>query len=127
MMFRIGQKVERVGGKDKPEDLGRTPPLHVTVTVSNVYTAANGISMIEIAEFPFPDSDRNYAGFCANYFRPVVEKSTDAGMAILKEILERETVKDRAPVASYQRDIHTANLLSQLEIYRASRDAMKNR
>lgn len=32
--------------------------------------------------------------FHVTYFRPLVEKSTDTGMAILREILDRETISD---------------------------------
>lgn len=56
-------------------------------------------------------------GFSSHRFRPVVEKSTDTGMAILKEILERETVRDPVPT-SYQ---------TQLAAYRKLATDMKNR
>jgi hypothetical protein len=36
--------------------------------------------------------------FAALRFRPLVEKSTDAGMAILRDILDRETIKDDKPI-----------------------------
>lgn len=40
----------------------------------------------------------NDTPFDAGRFRPLVEKKTETGMAVLQEILERETINDDVPV-----------------------------
>ncbi len=75
-MFRVGQKVVRVSGKTKFADV-KLPPLGVPCTVINVFTPANGLLTIELAEYPRPETAEAYAGFVAKHFRPVVERKTD--------------------------------------------------
>lgn len=102
MAFRVGQKVVRVGGRTDHTPFG--PPLGVPCTISNIYVDGDFEEMIEIAEYPSPDGEISrqtgqplQAGFRAKFFRPVIERKTDAGMAILREILERESHQDRVP------------------------------
>jgi len=107
-MFHVGQKVVCVNDQNwRIPGTGRHP------IKGSIYTIAavdkDGVALEEIGPrgcwaVPCP--------YLASRFRPVVEKSTDTGMAVLKEILERETVKDPAPV----------NLL---EDYRRLAEAMK--
>lgn len=110
MAFRVGQKVVCV-------DVGRRHLPNQTV--------ANWLSLDVIYEIrwigpcPYPGWDDGIPcvrlvgidrgecdgrpewydfPFCTTRFRPVIEKSTDVGMAIFREILDRETVKDGKPV-----------------------------
>lgn len=102
MAFRVGQKVVCVDGTPDYYD----PEPSINPVTNGIYTVANvyvvdGDTMLELIEVPHPESDEFYAGFAVEFFRPVVEKSTDTGMAILREILDRETIKDRAPVRQH--------------------------
>jgi len=78
-MFRVGQKVVRVSGERHPSEYSYVnyPPLNAPVTVANFYVAENGVDMVEIIEFPCPETDERYAGFRARHFRPVVDRPTD--------------------------------------------------
>ena len=116
-MFRIGQKVVCVDVSPFKFD-GTLPPLRKGA----VYTVTGHVQgiLITLAEQPGVRTDGVMdpkTGFLPMRFRPVQEKSTDAGMAILKEILDRETVKEPAPT-SYQ---------LQLSSYRNLPDILKNR
>lgn len=105
MMFRIGQKVvcvRRVGERHK---LTAWPEIEGIYTIravrTNVIRPAHGVALLlsEIKNPIDPAWDLE-PGFYSNLFRPIVEKSTDTGMAILKEILERETVRDPVQATS---------------------------
>ena len=93
-MFRIGQKVVCVF---KP--IRNAKYMERTPDVGGVYTVRammdGGIRVHEISNPAHRYIDGTYeCYFVVGAFRPAVEKSTDTGMAILKEILERETVRD---------------------------------
>lgn len=101
-MFRIGQKVVCVDDSPFPQNDEPVPlVLNRIYTVSFVRERPGFMSSAELglAEQPGfgPDGPSSDKGFRSSRFRPVVEKKTDAGMAILQEILRRETVDDRAP------------------------------
>lgn len=93
-MFRIGQKVVCVDDECAP---GRAWVRWGPPKLGAVYTvAATGLNSI------------NGAGTCiaveeikgqyrASRFRPVTERKTETGMAILREILDRESHQDRVP------------------------------
>ena len=108
-MFHIGQKVVCVNDHYTPGSWDRGRPnlarAGVVYTVRTVcmWPYANApmlaITLHEVIN-PVLLWDTGHTleyAFAAHRFRPVVEKKTDAGMAILKEILERETINDRAP------------------------------
>lgn len=99
MAFRVGQKVMCVDDKSR---LGR-PHLEADgitrIIFGNVYkvsgsTTRDGFAAVHLVGIKRPYGQAYYA----DRFRPVAEKSTDTGMAVLREILDRETVKDREPV-----------------------------
>ena len=110
-MFRIGQKVVCVNAANR--HAGKiirgyrvTADLN-GLTEGAVYTVrgfgtawTDGSSTILLGELHRPPFLGVEQGYVVSRFRPVVEKSTDAGMAILKEILERETIKDAVPVGN---------------------------
>ena len=61
-----------------------------------------GVLLVELVN---PEMSWRWSGmteqmFPAHIFRPLVSKSTDTGMAILREILDRETVKEPERVVS---------------------------
>jgi hypothetical protein len=103
MMFNIGQKVVCVF--HMPPSQRREWAIYAErgeiYTVREIYTTSRGkvnLLLREIINEPRMSEDGFMEwGFKADAFRPIVEKKTDAGMAILKEILERETISDRAP------------------------------
>jgi hypothetical protein len=85
MGFHVGQKVERIGGVAEHPN---PPPFHTPLTVSwvgVVYWRGRAYEGIDLQEFP-----SSTAGYCAAYFRPVVERKTD--ISVFTKILERESV-----------------------------------
>lgn len=98
-MFRIGQKVvcvddTRLAGCD-----GTGPDVNRWISAGQIYTIRKTtfrksplvwLQGVNRACVNFYDS-----GFHASRFRPVVEKKTD--ISVFTEILNRETVDDRAP------------------------------
>lgn len=63
-------------------------------TVANVY-GYRDLVMLELVELPAPFEHGWLPGFNSLCFRPVVERKTDTGFAILEEIRKRES--DGAP------------------------------
>lgn len=96
-MFRIGQKVVCVDIKGL-----KTPPWNV-LCVNKIYTIARvgGVPWHDkplVDLFETPKSNNAWPVYYMHRFRPLIERKTDAGMAILKKILDRETVGDRTHV-----------------------------
>lgn len=91
MTFRIGQKVARVSGRNSTEYVA--PPLNEPVTVANIYIDPDGELMLEIAEFPVPETATNRAGFRSKFFRPIVERKTS--IAIFTEMLTPSPARSR--------------------------------
>lgn len=107
MNFRIGQKVVCVKrGQWSVVLYGETVPEFgkiYTVRGFDPYLDAGGSAGIFLEEIVNPPHQyRNAYGeasFCVTKFRPVIERKTEVGMAILREILDRETVGDPAHVS----------------------------
>jgi hypothetical protein len=109
MAFRVGQKVVCVDDVECSWfDFGEdTRPNHpkkggvYTVRWSGPFTfdvgVRAGVYLVEIEnpKFLWDVGEFCEAAFGADRFRPVVEQSTNAGMAILREILDRETTHER--------------------------------
>lgn len=94
MAFRIGQKVVCVDASPCP--FWGALPLKNNQIYTVVHAEAYGsIQAIELAEVNSPHDTNQYR---ACRFRPVVEQSTDTGMAVLREILDRQTIKECKPV-----------------------------
>ena len=89
MTFRTGQKVACVSTSNGI-DLPGEPAVGDTATISNVYVAADGTLMLELVEWPSPETERVYAGWDAKYFRPIVERKTD--ISIFKKMLKPQGV-----------------------------------
>lgn len=98
-MFRIGQRVVCV------DDGTPFPTVSSPLTKGNVYTVratddrphSKG-QAIALAEIRVEASAPLLTGFFySSRFRPVIERKTDTGMAILREILDRESHQDKAP------------------------------
>lgn len=102
-MFWIGQKVVCVD--DSPSDDPRCGPggdwvpnypkrgqIYTVRGISNTGSIVLDEIMNPIREFLGGDAEAHWK---PHRFRPLVEKSTDTGMAILREILDRETVTDK--------------------------------
>lgn len=82
MAFRIGQKVVCINNSNGFCEKSVVCPL----IVGGVY------SVVEInSESLWCDGDKNHAWHHTR-FRPLIEKSTDTGFAILEEIRRRETI-----------------------------------
>lgn len=112
MNFRVGQKVVCVNDNNGP-GVGSICRGHRVVSMTCklengvIYTVRSlgtcwqdgspGIRLHEIAR-PIASITGEELCFFAHRFRPVIEKSTDTGMAVLREILDRETVKDATPI-----------------------------
>ena len=87
MNFRVGQKGVCVDAS--PTYVGHPVPLTLGAiyTIETVVFACGlqGVSLREVKSF----ADRHHrAEFLASRFRPLVERKTDTGMAILKSILD---------------------------------------
>lgn len=101
MMFRIGQKVVciQLSGDDRDKRIQKGDVVTIRdLMVCNVEKRL----VLRFKEFVLPIACpiQGEYGWDARFFRPAVEKSTDAGMAILKGILERETVRDPVQATS---------------------------
>lgn len=107
MAFRVGQKVVCVnvtghfGTWHPVGDLGALT-LNAIYTVKSVgiYRECPTVWLEEIVR-EIRMVDFGEPGYSILRFRPLIEKSTDAGMAILREILDRET--DKPPVKAQPR------------------------
>lgn len=112
MTFRIGQKVVCVDGKFIDPRWYRSD---IRPCTGQVYTVRGFASeeylkasddqaspKIYLEEIVNPEVKWGFGlaelAFPMCRFRPVIENSTDTGMAVLREILDRETIKDGKPV-----------------------------
>lgn len=101
MAFYVGQKVVCVD--DSPARSGslRRVILNAIYTVDGIDPETKtGIYLLEIPNDPIPPGVawKFPIGWSRDRFRPLTEKKTDTGMAMLREILDRETVNDKPPV-----------------------------
>jgi hypothetical protein len=110
-MFRIGQKVVCVGTKGTPNiDWDAwcaywkvvRPTRGLTYTVRDTRIGRDGRQHLHLVEIVNPiaefiDAPPQEKWFWAEAFRPAVENSTTAGMAVFREILDRESFKERVP------------------------------
>ena len=109
MNFHVGQKVVciRSGWTNLRE--GETAPEKGQVlTIRGIGLFPEGAALL-FEEIHNPTcalykANPKEAFFIATKFRPVVERKTETGMAILREILDRETHQDKPPV---KRTVHS--------------------
>lgn len=100
-MFQIGQKVECIADKSWKAPYGETVPRKGSIyTVREIREFPNGLG-IRLREI-VNDVRRYREGtfepyFVARLFRPVTERKTDTGFAILEEIRKRESVPADEP------------------------------
>lgn len=92
MSFRIGQKVVCVDARPCPS-WGNLPlrggEIYTVVRACQYDDPFDGsIATLELAEVLSPHPSNLYR---ASRFRPVVERKTDTGFAVLEEIRKRET------------------------------------
>ena len=100
MSFHVGQKVVCVD--DCHLGYGRRVPDLDWIVKGEIYTVSctpflNGWGnfAIHLTERP---NKRAKTGFHISRFRPVIERKTETGMAILREIIDRESHQDKPPV-----------------------------
>ena len=108
MAFHVGQKVVCIVEKEGNMPVGVVEPGKGDIaTVARIYffdDAEFGPSeVLVLHEYPSPPCDKYGDGWLSRYFRPIIESSTDTGMAILREILDRET--DKPPVKAKPRKV----------------------
>lgn len=98
--FRIGQKVVCVddAGWANYANSKNRPYRGCTYTVASIDGEYIGLEEV----FPWQDG-RDSSSYLASRFRPVVERKTETGMAILREILDRESHHDRAPALNHDK------------------------
>lgn len=112
-MFRIGQKVVTVSRPDLYDPsaprITKRFPGGVVVTIRDIDFRGVERGIHPAATIRLEEAVHDVMntilgtwepGYDIRCFRPIVEKKTDAGMAILQEILRRETVDDRAPAVA---------------------------
>lgn len=89
MNFRVGQKVVCVSDDWEEEYPGTLVRKGDILTISRMLLCDEGKTvLLEFVEAFSPETDEWSAGYDAAAFRPLVERKTDTGMAILKSILE---------------------------------------
>jgi len=108
-MFRIGQKVVcvrnfPVGQEVRYSTGARSNKIQIgsVYTIREVDTRAvhlHGVACVRLVEVVNDVQQTTVGpwerGYPATSFRPVVERGSETGMAILREILERESHQDR--------------------------------
>lgn len=100
-MFRVGQKVMCVDADCMDNILEGIPARIVEGAIYSVTWCGQwkGKTCVRLAGIIRNREEPHYKNwpFAAYRFRPIVEKSTDAGMAILREILDRESFDEKTP------------------------------
>lgn len=101
MAFHVGQKVMCVDAG--PNCVGDYSALiHGEIySVAELVDGPEGQAVV-LWEIPMPSN--HWYGFNPTRFRPIVSKSTDTGMAILREILARESNADKPPMKQRQKE-----------------------
>ena len=109
MSFKIGQKVVCINTDQHPLGKGDygAPPVADHIEIGKVYI----IRRLSNRKIPLvwlqginrrqPHADGGFwtdSGFLAFRFRPLIERKTETGMSILREIIDRESVEDRKPI-----------------------------
>ena len=105
-MFWVGQKVEcvsirfslyaRILAFIRPP-LGGMCKIGEVYTIANIYRA-DYTEMLEFVDLPAPGGNGWFPGFIARHFRPIQERKTEAGMAILQSLLTPAPQKTRETV-----------------------------
>lgn len=118
MSFHIGQKVVCVRNTPVGQELRyATGRRSNKIQIGQVYTVReidtramhlHGVATVRLVEV-INDTRMTSVGewepgYPASCFRPVVERKTETGMAILREILDRESHQDKPPV---KRTVHS--------------------
>lgn len=106
MAFHVGQKVvcvdDAIGDHTHLKELilGEI----YTIRGNDPESITNGVLLEEI-RLPIIKPWKLEMSFRASRFRPIVEKkyTTEAGMTILREILERETIKPPVKASEHQK------------------------
>lgn len=120
MAFRIGQKVVCIDQKNSSlSDVRHS----LALQEGNIYTiravglihgrdpAKNPCVLIE--ERARQDGADEDCPIWASRFRPLIEKYTASGMAILREIIDRENINDKPPVKVSETPAQDAGLRNQ--------------
>lgn len=85
-MFRVGQKVVCVNNHGVPEP--HKPDLQSVYTIASVRYVDNGWG-VTLVELPTFDTEEYFAEFCAERFRPAVDRPTD--ISVFTKILTPAT------------------------------------
>lgn len=100
MNFRVGQKVARVGSNApgegvRPPQGYSYPKVGEVCTIEAIYDWLGGaiLNFVEHNNSHLPRVYGRAPGFNAKYFRPVVEKGTETGMAILRKVADDASKK----------------------------------
>ena len=97
MAFHVGQKVVCVDVTGLAPGPWKYPKKGGIYTVDGYgphWSGRCGVILREIQN----NFDGVMQPFKPHRFRPLINKSTETGMAILREILDRESIEDRKPV-----------------------------
>src|SRR3954462_11806790 len=100
MAFRVGQKVVCVNPKILVHPDKSSPAL----VLNGIYTIRQlgifpdgqpGMTLNEIHGLPFPGNCFGEWAFHTTRFRPVIERKTDTGMAILRKLLDGNKIEEK--------------------------------
>lgn len=93
-MFRVGQKVARFKDGPRSNDGTTKPPIGEVCTVSWVgFIEQRDRPVIDLVEYPRPETDDVYRGWDVEYFRPIVSRPTS--IAVFEEILRKVNAPGR--------------------------------
>lgn len=97
-MFRVGQKVVCVDASPGRHTFIRYLKRGAIYTIRGIDTESGqyGVWLQEVI-LPVIAPWKLEMSFMPTRFRPIVEKSTDTGMAVLREILDRESFDEKTP------------------------------
>lgn len=96
MAFRVGQEVVCIDDSAPACGFGETPKKGETYVISRIGDSSLGSPNFIDVDGVKPNHP-DYPGFRSSRFRPIIKKSTDTGMAILREILDRESYAIKTP------------------------------
>lgn len=128
MTFRIGQKVVRNNRKfGPPNNWGNIAKINVGDIITIREIEMRGMKYghpaptLRFEEITNPSKMTCEGiwelGYDLRQYSPIVEKKTNTGMAILQEILDRETIKDKEPVKLSATPEQDRNMRNQWELY----------
>ena len=91
--FRVGQKVVRIGGVPKTSIQATWPEFGKVYTIRAINDHGGDYVLLRLAEIDnshlVPEHGSIEPGFHYSQFRPVIDRGTEKGMSILRDLLNK--------------------------------------